>query len=294
MKRLKDFFAELVVGIAVTLLAIAVAFAITGCVAHAEITGAVGCSAGELAILNCDKEAVWSVYPADYSASYAVSDDGKTLYFASPKTGKVTFFAASVVDGLPYLEQHSLYNGLEIPDPTPTPTPAPIPVPATFEDIIKSEAKGKDAEELVALAESFEFVVNGIDRGTIKTPVAARETFRNIWTEKGTKAKETALDDLSELVDVIGKNVDNSTVKSLRDDYEAAAKAIRSCIPAKESVKEVTEEVSEEEEAEAEPETKLEKQEPEKKAPAKDCPNGQCPTGTCPNTTPQRHFYWSY
>ena len=291
MNFLKDCFAELVIGIAVTILAIAIAFTITGC-ANAEITGAVGCNAGHLTILTSDKSAVWSVYPAEYSTSYAVSEDGKTLYFASPKAGKVTFFAASVVDGQPYLEQHSLYNGLELPEPTPT--PAPVPIPVTLEDFVKEEATGKDAAELTALAESLEFVVDGVDRGTIKTPTAARETFRAVWADKGTKAKETALDDLSELVDVIGKNVDNSTVKSLRDDYEAAAKAIRSCIPAKESVKEVTEEVSEEEEAEAEPETKLEKQEPEKKAPAKDCPNGQCPTGTCPNTTPQRRFYWSY
>lgn len=254
-------------------------------VAHAEITGAVGCNAGELAIINCDKEAVWSVYPAEYATSYAVSNDGRTLYFASPKTGKVTFFAASVVDGLPCLEQHSLYNGLEIPEPAPAPTPAPIPVPVTLEDFIKTEAVGKNAEELTSLAESFEFVVNGIDRGTIKTPVAARETFRSIWLEKGTKAKETALDDLSELVDVIGKNVDNSTIKTLRDDYETSAKAIRSCIPAKEPVEEITEEVSEE------PETKPE---PEKDCPNGKCPTGNCPNGQCPNSTPQRRFYWRY
>ncbi len=254
-------------------------------VAHAEITGAVGCNAGELAIINCDKEAVWSVYPAEYTTSYAVSNDGRTLYFASPKTGKVTFFAASVVDGLPCLENHSLYNGLEIPEPTPTPTPAPVPVPLTLEDFIKEEATGKDAAELTALAESLEFVVNGVDRGTIKTPVAARETFRSIWADKGTKAKETALDDLSELVDVIGKNVDNSNIKTLRDDYETAAKAIRSCIPPKTPVEEITEDVSKE----AKPEMKLEKQEPEKMSPATNCPNGQCP-----NATPQRRFYWGY
>ena len=256
-------------------------------VVHAEITGAVGCNAGELAIINCDKEAVWSVYPAEYATSYAVSDNGKTLYFASPKSGKVTFFAASVVDGLPYLEQHSLYNGLEIPAPVPTPAPAPEPNPATLEDFIKAEAHGKDAAELTALAESFEFVVDGIDRGTIKTPVAARETFRSIWLEKGTKVKETTLDDLSELVDVIGKNVDNSTIKSLRNDYETAAKAIRSCIPAKEPVKEITEEVVAELESEAVPE-------PEKDCPNGKCPTGNCPNGTCPNATQQRRFYWSY
>lgn len=277
----------------VTLLAVVLTLALSG-VVHAEITGAVGCNAGNLAILTCDKAAVWSVYPAEYSTSYAVSEDGKVLYFASPKEGKVTFFAASVVDGQPFLEQHSLYNGLEIPDPTPTPAPAPEPNPATLDDFIKAEANGKDAAELTALAESFEFVVDGIDRGTITTPVAARETFRSIWADKGTKAKETALDDLSELVSVIGKNVDNSTIKTLRNDYETAAKAIRSCIPAKEPVKEITKEVVRE--SELVPEKKAE---PEKKAPATNCPNGQCPNGQCPNgqcpnASPQRRFYWSY
>lgn len=287
MKYFVEKYAELILLFIVALLAFCFGIFVADC-ANAEITGAVGCNAGHLTILTSDKSAVWSVYPAEYSTSYAVSEDGKALYFASPKAGKVTFFAASVVDGLPCLEQHSLYNGLEIPEPAPAPTPAPIPVPVTLEDFIKTEAVGKNAEELTALAESFEFIVDGIDRGTIKTPVAARETFRNIWTEKGTKAKETALDDLAELVDVIGKNVDNSTVKSLRDDYETAAKAIRSCISAKSPVEEVTEES---EEAEPEPETK---QESEKKKPATNCPNGTCPNGQCPNATPQRRFYWSY
>lgn len=291
MKYFVENYAELILLFIVALLAFCFGIFVADC-ANAEITGAVGCNAGHLTILTSDKSAVWSVYPAEYSTSYAVSEDGKALYFASPKAGKVTFFAASVVDGQPFLEQHSLYNGLELPEPTPT--PAPVPIPVTLEDFVKEEATGKDAAELTALAESLEFVVDGVDRGTIKTPTAARETFRAVWADKGTKAKESALDDLSELVDVIGKNVDNSTVKSLRDDYEAAAKAIRSCIPAKEPVKEVTEEVSEEEEVEAEPETKLEKQELEKKKPATNCPNGTCPNGQCPNATPQRRFYWSY
>ena len=234
-------------------------------VAHAEITGAVGCNAGELAIINCDKEAVWSVYPAEYATSYAVSNDGRTLYFASPKTGKVTFFAASVVDGLPYLEQHSLYNGLEIPDikPEPTPTPEPAPIVETLESVITANAKGKPADELTALADSFAFVVDGIDRGTIKTPVGARETFRAIYAEKGIAAGEKTLDDLSQLVDAISGKIDNSTLKALRDDYETAAKTIRSVIPAKQ------------------PETKL---------PAA----GSCPNGQCPNVTTQRRFFWGY
>ena len=98
---------------------------------QAAITGAITSGAGELAIINSDREAAWSVYPAEYMASYAVSDDGKTVYFASPRPGAVTFYAASVIDGLPRIDSYTLYNGVEIPDdanPTPAPTAAP---PAT-------------------------------------------------------------------------------------------------------------------------------------------------------------------
>ena len=248
-------------------------------VCRAEITGAVGCNAGELAIINCDKEAVWSVYPAEYSTSFAVSDDGRTLYFASPKHGKVTFFAASVVDGLPYLEQHSLYNGLEIPDvkPEPTPTPEPAPIVETLESVITANAKGKPAAELTALADSFAFVVDGLERGTIKTTVGARETFRAIYAEKGTAAGEKTLDDLSQLVDAVSGKIDNSTLIALRDDYETAAKTIRSFILAKQ------------------PEKKPEpKQEEAKDCPNGNCPTGHCPNGQCPNATTQRRFFWWY
>ena len=270
----KDFIKRLIV----VAIGISVYFALVATLAKAEITGAVGCNAGELAIINSDREAVWSVYPAEYSTSYAVSNDGKTIYFASPKHGKVTFFAASVVDGLPYLENHSLYNGLEIPEPTPTPTPTPEPVPVTLEDIVRAEATGKDAGELTALAESFEFIVDGIDRGTIKTPVAARETFRSIWLEKGTKVKETAIDDLSELIDVISKNVNNTTVQSIKEDYSKVAKAIRSAMPSKTSdVVEVK---------------AVENAEQKNECPDGKCPTGDCPNGNCPNQSGQRFYYW--
>ena len=172
-------------------------------VAFGEITGAVGCNAGELVVLNSDRESVWTVYPSEYSASYAVSDDGRTIYFASPKTGKVTFFAASVVDGLPYRESHSLFNGLELPDPAPTPTPAPEPVPETIETVVKSEAEGKSAEELIALAETFEFVSDGINRGTIKSTAGARETFRKEWLRKSALTNPDSLEEMGSLIEKV-------------------------------------------------------------------------------------------
>lgn len=201
----------------------------------AEITGARTAPAGELAIINSTNEAVWNVTPSTYAASYAVSDDGKTIYFASPKPGTVTFFAASVIDGLPNLEQYTFYNGVDVPEntPEPTPAPAPQPKPDTIESIVKAEAQGKAPAELTALADTFAAVVDGIDRGVVTTPTGARETFRAIWIDKGTAANKNALDDMAGLITAISNKVDNSTLETLKKDYSEAADALRSIIPAK-------------------------------------------------------------
>ena len=149
--------------------------------AQAAITGAVTSGAGELAIISSDREAAWSVSPAEYMASYAVSDDGKTVYFASPKPGAVTFYAASVIDGLPNIESYTLYNGVEMPDdanPAPAPTPKPTPAPETVTSIIKAATVDATPDDYNVLANAFDAVISGIDRGTITTPAGARETFR--------------------------------------------------------------------------------------------------------------------
>ncbi|MBR0239244.1 MAG: hypothetical protein IJQ39_14205 [Thermoguttaceae bacterium] len=244
------------------LLAIAIVLLLTSS-ASAALTGATGCKAGELAVIRSDVDAVWTVYPQTYSASYAVSDDGKTLYFASPQEGKITVIAASVSDGQPVIDSHIIYNGVEVPSPDPSPEPTPEPEKETLESVIKSEAKDKDAAELTALAESFELVVDGIDRGTITTPTGARETFRRVWTEKGTAVKLTALDDLSALISAISSHIDNSTLRGLRGDYERAAAAVRSVLPA--------------------PAKESEPMKPQTQ-------NGGCPNGQCP-TTQNRWWY---
>lgn len=244
------------------LLAIAFILLLTS-TASATLTGATGCKAGELAVIHSDVEAVWTVYPASYSASFAVADGGKTCFFASPTEGEATIIAASVSDGLPVIDTHVIYNGVEIPSPDPSPEPIPEPEKETLESVIKSEAKDKDAAELTALAESFELVVDGIDRGTITTPTGARETFRRVWTEKGTAVKLTALDDLSALISAISSHIDNSTLRGLRGDYERAAAAVRSVLPA--------------------PAKESEPMKPQTQ-------NGGCPNGQCP-TTQNRWWY---
>lgn len=230
--------------------------------AFAALEGPTGCKAGELAVVRSDVDAVWTVYPQTYSASYAVSDDGKTLYFASPQEGKITVIAASVSDGQPVIDTHVIYNGVEVPAPEPSPGPTPEPE-KELESVIKSNAKDKDAAELTALAESLEMVVDGIDRGTITTPTGARETFRRVWTEKGTAVKLTALDDLSALISAISSHIDNSTLRGLRGDYERAAAAVRSVLPA--------------------PAKESEPMKPQTQ-------NGGCPNGQCP-TTQNRWWY---
>ena len=223
--------------------------------AIAAISGAASCNAGELAVIRSDVEATWTIYPANYSASYAVSNDGLTLYFASPKEGEVTIIAASVKDGKAVIDSHTLYNGVPAPDvepvPVPVPEPEPEPAPETIESIVKIQAKDKDPAELSALADSFAAVIDGIDRGTITTPAGARETFRAIWADKGTAANVNALNDLSELISAISGKVDNTSLQTLKTGYSEAEAAIRSIVPAK------------------------------AKAPAK-TPTGGCPGGNCP------------
>lgn len=95
--------------------------------AKAEIYGSTACPAGELVILNCNRPAVWKVFPPEYSGSYAVSDDGRTLYFASSKRGRVVFFAASTINCLPYTETHILINGIDTRPGISTPAPPIVP-----------------------------------------------------------------------------------------------------------------------------------------------------------------------
>lgn len=256
---------------------IVLAFALCAA-ASAAITGAVTCTAGELAIINCDSSAVWSVYPADYMASYAVSDDGKTVYFASPKKGAVTFFAASVTsDGLPTIDRYTLYNGVDVDDdvtPEPAPQPAPEPEPETVSTIVKNADVDATAEEFDALAAAFETAVSGIDRGTIRTPAGARETFRAVWIRQAATVNPDAIATFSALLATLGEKVDNSTLATVKADYTAIIDALK-------ERSEKTKKTAKEEDA------KTGQPEPAKPT-TSSCPNGQCPA----NGT--RFYRWGY
>lgn len=242
-------------------------------VASAAITGAVTCTAGELAIINCDSSAVWSVYPADYMASYAVSDDGKTVYFASPKKGAVTFFAASVTsDGLPTIDRYTLYNGVDVDDDVePTPAPKPEPEPETVATIVKNADIDATAEEFDALASAFETAVSGIDRGTIRTPAGARETFRANWIRQAATVNPDAIATFSALLATLGDKVDNSTLATIKADYTAIIDALK-------------------ERSEKAKKTAAKTGQPEQpaKPTSSSCPNGQCPANG------NRFYRWGY
>lgn len=243
--------------------------------ASAAITGAVTCTAGELAIINSDSSAVWSVYPADYMASYAVSDDGKTVYFASPKAGAVTFFAASVTsDGLPMIDHYTLYNGVDVDDdatPEPAPQPAPEPEPETVATIVKNANVDATAEEFNALAAAFETAISGIDRGTIRTPAGARETFRAVWIRQAATVNPDAIATFSALLAMLGDKVDNSTLATIKTDYAAIVAAL------KERSAKATKAATDAEAAAGQP----------AKPTTSSCLNGQCPANG-------NGYYWRF
>lgn len=256
----------------VILLAVVLTLVFAG-VVNAEITGTTETPAGELVILNCDREAVWTVYPDDYLASFAVSDDGKTLYFASPKKGSVTFFAASIVEGSPCIERHTLYNGIEVPDDVPEPEPAPTPKPEpveTLESIVADTTiDGTTADDYKALADSFSAAVSGIDRGTIKTPAGARETFRATWARKAGETNPDALNLFADLITKLSDKIDNSSLDKLKADYTIIVTALTAVSAAKEEAAKVK----------AEEAAKGKKEAEANKPPVTSggCPNGQCP-----------------
>lgn len=261
MKFIKELLAEIVIGLALAILAIVVASR----VAHAAITAPVSVDAGQLAVAKSDVPAVWTVYPAKYQTDIYVADEGTTLVFASPIKGEVTLIAATNVDGKIELNQHTLYNGLPAPTPNPIPdppkpTPPPAPEKTPLEKAIES-AKDYPVEDVNALVETFDAVVSGIDRGTISTPIAARETFRALWAVKAVSVAPETLIKTAPLVTELSSVIDNTSVKTIKEGYTEISNGLKRLIPAKEEPK----------------------QEPKKESPkpqAETCPNGNCNTYT--------------
>ena len=244
-------------------------------ISEAAITAPVSVDAGQLAVAKSDVPAVWTVYPAQYQTAIYVADEGATLIFASPDKGEVTLIAATLVEGKIELNQHVLYNGVPapepevVPEPEPKPTPAPQPPPEPEKTPLEKAVEGaKDfpAEDVNALADTFESIVSGIDRGTINTPIAARETFRAIWANNAGKVNPQAITAMGTLITEISNQIDNSSLATIRRDYSYVAKTLK----------------------EIKPLPKEESPPPTEKKPETPITNQNCPNGNCPQVQPIR------
>lgn len=230
-----------------------------------SITAPTTCSNGELAVIESDTPATWTVYPEEYRASYCIADNGTRCFFASPQKGAITFIAASVDttnENAPVavIHTHTLYYGVSAPegDDSEEVEPKPTPEPDTsLEGTIKTEIgkinSDKRGEEINALSESFVSVINGIDRGVIRTPEGARTTFRSMWAVNAAKQSNTTPNTYKDLITAISAKIDNTSIQTIRSDYERVVNALA---PYKESQKQNT------------PQTPAKGESP--------CPNGNC------------------
>ena len=226
-------------------------------VACGEITAPDCVNAGELVIAQSDEPATWKVFPEEYQTAFAVVNDGRSCAFASPIKGRVTLIAASVVDGKAVLDTHTLYNGVKKEEPV-------IPDEQIDEDslegIAKKEGKEKAPASLTALAESFESVVSGIERGTVMTVPGARETLRKEWIRKAALMNPNAMEEMGSLLEQVSSKIDYMNLESVKKDFSTVANALRELVPKLESEKPKHEEA----------EKKVEDNQ-------KSCPNGTCP-----------------
>lgn len=217
-----------------------------------NITAPTACQSGELAVVESDTPATWTVYPEEYRASYCIAENGTKCFFASPQKGTITFIAASVdtsKDNAPVavIHTHTLYYGVPAPniddskevEPEPEPTPEPEPEPDTsIEGTIKTEVEKinseKRGEEITALSDSFVSVIDGINRGVIRTPEGARATFRSIWAVNAAKQSNTTPNTYKDLITAISAKIDNTSIQTIRSDYE---KIVNALTPYKETQK---------------------------------------------------------
>lgn len=252
----------------ITLIVLAIGFLCPNCLG--EITAPKRIDAGELAVVKSTVKATWAVYPLEYSSSFYVADDGTTLLFASPIEGKITFFAASVDDeGTAKIESKLLYNGID-PEEETDEQEDEKPVETTLESIVKTtKVEGVSQEDYSTLADSFQSVINGIERGTVRTPAGAREAFRGQWAYRAGQSNPAILNAFSGLITALSEKINFDSLESVKADFEIVVKALR--------------------------EVKVQSA-PEKKTPAKsnqtqtqgNCPNGQCPANG------NGYYRWGY
>lgn len=130
----------------------------------------------------------WIVTPIETaSGCWSVDSSGSRLYFASPTAGTFTVIAATSIEGRSMIHSAHFFNGTT-PPPEPSPQPQPDPLPRNFAEWVKVESQSVDSprssRERSELGACFELILSGIDRGTIKSPQAARTMLRRCWAAR--------------------------------------------------------------------------------------------------------------
>ena len=108
-----------------------------------------------------------------------------------------------------------------------TPEPDIDPLNQTLEQIIKNESQGLDRAQFATLADSFQQTVWAIDRGSVTTPAGARETLRKTWLFNGMTVNPQTVDNLAPLIEAISGKIDNTSLTSVKRDYNAVIAALR-------------------------------------------------------------------
>lgn len=233
MKFIKEFFAEIVIGLTVAILAIAIAFFISGCVAHAAITAPESAKPGELVRVTSDVEADWIVQPDEYSANVYVDSNKKTLVLSSSTPGKVYIFAATNgEDNSPKAFCWTLTITPDAPDnPTPSPTPTPVPdkYPSNVIKAINSIATDTVDKEKATFISVLKSTIGFINDGSIKTIAGARETIRRNWTLQTATVNTNATEDWQAVMELV--------FSSLSDDIQAAKSQLETLLKAMEGTK---------------------------------------------------------
>ncbi|MGL6227085.1 MAG: hypothetical protein ACRC10_10740 [Thermoguttaceae bacterium] len=177
-----------------------------------QISGPDYVEQGNLVVFAIAEPADWCIVPVDSTVGkWSVDSSGKSCYFASPEKGLYTVCAAIVVENRVKLLHKTFVNrsGSEPIPPGPEPQPDPDQltdwVALNVNQVVQSE---QFLREKNALIESVQSIVNGLDRGTIRTPSAARTVFRNTISAKLTGLSITSLKNWADFLEKLGKEIE--------------------------------------------------------------------------------------
>ncbi len=158
----------------------------------ANLTAPATASVGSLVRIDSDEPAViWTIQPAQYSASMYVDSNGKAAVLTIPTAGTVYVFAAREGEAGQLLSDCVKIEITDndkidvVPFPPVDPVPAPEPRPLTFVEQVKAEVDNLDGDKKDAEKEAFLSVLDAtvkfVDNGQVRTTTGIRETIRRNW-----------------------------------------------------------------------------------------------------------------